>query len=117
MRSLWVALVAAAGCNVGVSGEPPASLRIAPSSIVLDVDLALPAPSARLQVFAVYPGGQEEDVTADATITIEGAQLGAFTAGTIVSDRMTGGAAIAKVTYDQGAATIPLTANVHARRI
>jgi hypothetical protein len=117
MRSRWLALVAAAGCNVGVSGEPPASLRIAPSSIVLDVDLALPAPSAQLQVFAIYPGGEENDVTADATIAIEGPRLGAFTAGTIVSDGLTGGTAIVNVTYDQIAAVIPLTANVHARRI
>ena len=117
MRSLWVVLVAGAGCNVSVSGEPPVSLRIAPPSIVLDVDLALPAPSAQLQIFAAYPSGTEIDVTADATIAIEGPQLGAFTAGTIVSDGLTGGTAIANVTYDQIAAVIPLTANVHERRI
>jgi hypothetical protein len=118
MRSPWVvALIAGGGCNAGVPGEPPVSLRIAPASIILDVDLALPAPAAELQVFAVYPGGEEDDVTADATIAIDGPELGAFTAGTIVSDGLTGGAAIVNVTYDQVTAAIPLTANVHERRI
>ncbi len=117
MRCTWLVGLVVTGCTTSVAGIAPVALRVEPTALDLDVDIALLPPTAAVHVFAVESDGGERDVTSEATFAFDGPQLGAIAAGTMTSDGLTGGVATMRITYGQQAAAVPVTAHVHGHRV
>src|SRR5256885_2829738 len=100
MRPGWIAVVVVTSACSGVR-DSPATLRIEPDTIALDVDLAAATPSVPLHVLMTTDGGSEVEVTADATFSLTGAPIGKVIAGAFASDGATGGHATLHAAYDQ----------------
>ena len=117
MQGGWlIGCMVATGCGAFVDAGPPV-LRVEPAAIDLDVDLALPPPTAAIRVFALGLDGREADVTAAATLRLDGAALGSLGGAGLTSDGVTGGVATIQITYEAATAAIPAAAHVHGRRV
>ena len=114
MQRIWFVCAVASGCTGVVDST---ALRVEPPTIDLTVDLALPAPSAAMQVFVVNADGTEDDVTAGASFALDGAQLGELSGANFTSDGLTGGAATIHIAYGGFATSIPATVSIYGRRI
>ena len=101
----WLVCLTAIGCT-----DP--ELRVEPPALDLDVDLAKPAPSVDLRVFA-----DGEDVTAQATFALAGTPIGTLAGARLASDGRTGGAAAITVTFGDTAASVPVAATIRERRL
>jgi hypothetical protein len=116
MQRVWlVSCLVVSGCSGVIDASR--SLRVEPETIDLAVDLALPAPTAAMQVVLVHDDGTEDDVTTSASFVLDGAPLGELAGASLASDGLTGGAATIQITYGDLATSIEATAHVHGRRI
>jgi len=116
VRTVWIALLV-----VGCSGSNEASvLRIEPPSVEMIVTPGATPPEV---VFHVFAGAR--DVTADASLKLDGAAIGELDGAaigeldgaTLASDGLTGGAAIVTASFGGSSGVATVTAKVSSQRI